>query len=160
MPDTQQAGFAKLLAMIDAMDVAMLTTEDEGGNLRSRPMATQKAEDGVFWFFTSADSPKVDEIEGRSHVNLSYAAPDAQIYVSVSGLARLVRDREKMRELWTEDVRRWFPQGLDSPDIALLEVRMTHAEYWDVDKRQMRELLDAGASREELEKATDHQKLS
>lgn len=40
MLDTHQQGFAKLVAMIEALDVGMLTTEDENGHLRSRPPAT------------------------------------------------------------------------------------------------------------------------
>ncbi len=160
MPDTENSAFSKLIAMIEALDIGMLTTRDETGTLRSRPMSTQKAENGVFWFFTSASSPKVDEIEGEAHVNLSYIAPDAEVYVSISGTARTVRDEAQIRELWNEDASRWFPGGLDSPDIALLEVRMTEAEYWDVDKRRMQKLLNEGATGETLQKATDHQKFT
>lgn len=54
-----------------------------------------------------------------------------QDYVSVSGHARLLRDREKMQELWTRWVEPWFPNGLDDPDLALLEVTVDDAEYWD-----------------------------
>lgn len=160
MPDIQQPGFSKLLAMIRAMDVGMLTTRDEKGNLRSRPMYTQKGEGEIVWFFTEAGSPKIHEIEDESHVNISYAAPDSQIYVSVSGLARVVRDKSRIMELWSDDALRWFPQGADTPDLALLEVRMTQAEYWDVDKRRMQQLLNEHAPGEKLTEATDHKKIA
>jgi general stress protein 26 len=42
-----------------------------------------------------------------------------------------VRDTEKMRALWSSGLDRWFPRGLDDPDLALLEVRIDKAEYWD-----------------------------
>jgi general stress protein 26 len=73
----------------------------------------------------------VGEIDRHRKVNLSYANVDKQDYVSVSGRSRLLRDREKMRELWTRSVEPWFPDGLDDPDLALLEVTVEEAEYWD-----------------------------
>lgn len=125
-------GVSKLAELIKDIEFAMLTTVEEDGSLRSRPMATQEAEfDGNLWFFTRASTPKVGEVEREQHVNVAYAAPDAQRYVSVSGRARVVRDRAKLEELWTPVLKAWFPEGLDDPDIALLKVTVDHAEYWD-----------------------------
>ncbi len=122
----------KLGAMIKDIEFAMLTTAEPDGTLRSRPMATQKAEfGGDIWFFTRASAPKVGEIERDHHVNLAYANPSEQRYVSVSGLARVVRDRAKLEELWSPELKAWFPKGLEDPDIALLKVEVHQAEYWD-----------------------------
>ena len=71
------------------------------------------------------------EIERDHHVNVSYARPEDQRYVSLSGTARLVRDREKIKELWNPALKAWFPQGMDDPEIALIKVRVEQAEYWD-----------------------------
>ncbi len=111
MLDPHQQGFAKLVAMIEALDVGMLTTEDENGHLRSRPMATQRAEEGVLWFFTGKNSPKIEDINKDAEVNVSYADPNNQVYVSVSGLAQTFRDPAKVRELWSGGAQRWFPKG-------------------------------------------------
>jgi general stress protein 26 len=62
---------------------------------------------------------------------VSYAHPGKHDYVSVSGRATLVRDREKMREMYTKWVEVFFPKGLDDPDLALLRVDVDKAEYWD-----------------------------
>ena len=122
----------KLGEMIEGIDFAMLTTAEEDGTLRSRPMSTQQVEfNGDLWFFTRASSPKVEEVERERHVNVSYARPDAQRYISVSGKARLVRDPEKIKELWSPALKAWFPKGLDDPDLALLKVSVEGAEYWD-----------------------------
>jgi general stress protein 26 len=95
-------------------------------------MATQEAPfDGNLWFFTSAASPKVDEIEDEHHVQLSYASPEDNRYVSVSGRATVVRDRAKAEELWSPAMKAWFPDGLDDPELALLRVHVEAAEYWD-----------------------------
>jgi len=128
----QSERIKKLSEMIKDIEIAMLTTAEPDGTLRSRPMATQKFEfDGDLWFFTRASSPKVDEIEQEHRVNVSYAAPDKQRYVSVSGRARLVRDKSKIKELWSPVLKAWFPKGLDDPDLALLKVSVEQAEYWD-----------------------------
>ena len=122
----------KLVEMIQGIRIAMLTTAMADGTLRSRPMATQQSEfDGDLWFFTGAGSPKAHEIEEDAHVNVSYADADSQRYVSVSGRARVVRDRQKAEELWNPAYKAWFPGGLDDPNLALLKVEVDGAEYWD-----------------------------
>jgi general stress protein 26 len=131
----------QLREKIKGIRIAMLTTIDEDGSLHSRPMATQETElDGDLWFFTPATSPKVGEIGRDQRVNLSYADPDDQRYVSVSGTARLVRDRAKAKELWNPLLKAWFPQGLDDPDLALLRVHVEKAEYWDSPSSKMVQL--------------------
>jgi general stress protein 26 len=123
---------SKLRQMIKGIEFAMLTTVEDDGSLRSRPMATLKAEfDGDLYFFTKASAPKVDAVERDRHVCVSYAAPESQRYVSMSGLARLVRDRRKMEELWFPELKAWFPGGLEEPEIALLWISITQAEYWE-----------------------------
>lgn len=130
-----------LRELIKDIRFAMLTTVDEDGFLRSRPMATQSAEfDGELWFFTEASSPKAGEVERDHRVNVSYAAPDDNRYVSVSGTARMVRDRAKAEELWKPALKAWFPEGLDDPDLALLRVQVEKAEYWDSPSSKMIQL--------------------
>jgi general stress protein 26 len=130
---TTRAGHIRKLAeLITDIEFAMLTTVDADGSLRSRPMAVQRQEfDGDLWFFTRASAPKVEEVEREEEVNVSFARPDKQQYVSVSGKARVVRDRAKIEELWSPELKAWFPEGSDDPDLALLRVRAERAEYWD-----------------------------
>lgn len=126
------AGMQKLADLIDKANIAMLTTEEPDGSLRSRPLATlQMDSEGKLWFFTALSSGKVGEIDQHRKVNLSCANIDKQSYVSVCGSARLFRDREKMQELWTPWIEPWFPDGLEDPDLALLEVTVHDAEYLD-----------------------------
>ena len=54
-----------------------------------------------------------------------------QSYVSLTGTAEIVRDRQKLEELWQPQLKAWFPKELDEPDIALLKVNVEKAEYWD-----------------------------
>lgn len=130
--DKPRNDIAKLGELIKDIRVAMLTTADTEGRLHSRPMSNQDHEfDGTLWFFTGANSGKVHELARDSHVNLSYANPDDQKYVSVSGRASISRDKAKMKELWSPIHKAWFPDGLDDPNLALLRVEVDSAEYWD-----------------------------
>ena len=123
---------AKLGELIRNIKVAMLTTRDSDGTLHSYPMMTQgKRFDRNLWFFTSASSHKCLEVENDCGVNVSYADPSANRYVSVSGRARLVREREKLEALWSPLMKAWFPKGIDDPDLSLLQVTIERAEYWD-----------------------------
>ncbi len=131
MENTREESIEKLKALIEKIDFAMLTTVN-GGQLRSRPMSTQEYEgDNELWFFTSDKTHKVEEIEADSRVNVAYSKPDDNVYVSVSGRAALVKDREKIEELWNPILKAWFPEGLDDPTLSLLKVSIEEAEYWD-----------------------------
>lgn len=122
----------KVGSMIKDIGFAMLTTAEEDGTLRSRPMQTLQLDaEGQLWFFTGLSSPKVQQALENRKVCVAYARPDKQDYVSVSGTARVVRDRAKMQALWTPFIKPWFPKGLDDPDLVLLTVRIEDAEYWD-----------------------------
>jgi general stress protein 26 len=123
---------------IKGIRIAMMTTLEDDGTLRSRPMATQDMEfDGDLWFFTYASAPKVGDVEQHRQVNISYVKPDDERYVSVSGTAQLVHDRKKMKDLWKPFLKAWFPNGLDDPEIALLKITVTEAEYWDAPSSKM-----------------------
>lgn len=123
----------KLLAgLIHHIDIAMLTTVEEDGTLRSRPMATQRTPfDGELWFFTCLNSPKVREVLHYREVNVSYVQADHQAYVSVSGLGEVVTERAKIAQLWHPSYAAWFPDGPSDPSLALLRVHVDRAEYWE-----------------------------
>jgi general stress protein 26 len=125
----------KLVEMIKDIQFTMLTTVNSEGRLHSRPMATLEVDknnfDGTLWFFTKRDSLKVQEINREKEVNLSYANPDSQRYISLTGLASVEKDVNKMRELWNPMLKSWFPDELNDPELALLKVEVDSAEYWE-----------------------------
>jgi general stress protein 26 len=117
--------------MLEDIDFAMLATI-AGGKFRSRPMSTQEMdENGDLWFFTSDDTHKVEEIEADDRVLVAYSKPEDNTFVSVFGRAQIVRDRDKIEELWSPIYKAWFPEGLDDPKICLLKISVEEAEYWD-----------------------------
>jgi general stress protein 26 len=134
----QESWVADLAERVQGIRVAMLTTVDGKGTIRSRPMATQQFPfDGELWFFTSRRSIKTEQLAVDPRVNLSYSNGERHQYVSVSGSASLVVNPSKCRELWDPAYRIWFPGGLEDPDLALLRVRVEEVEYWDAPSRGM-----------------------
>jgi general stress protein 26 len=129
---TQDEGRKKVAELIQDIKFAMLTTAEGDGTLRSRPMTMLDQEfDGDLWFFVGASSPQVGEMRADDQVNLSFANPGDNAYVSVSGTAQILRDRQKMEALWNPIYKAWVPDGLDDPNLALLKISTTQAEYWD-----------------------------
>ncbi len=121
----------KVWEMIKDVRIALLVTSADEG-LRGRPMAAMNKDfDGELWFASRKDTPKLAEIKDEAHVLLAYSEPKNQNYVSVAGTARIVRDAAKVKALWSEPMRVWFPKGPEDPDIALICVTVTSAEYWD-----------------------------
>ena len=128
----RQEELRKINELIKGIRFAMLTSVDPDGTLHSRPMTTQQAEfDGDLWFFTGQSTDLVAQVGRNPRVNVAYADADKNRYVSLAGTGRVVRDRQKMAELWNPAFKAWFPDGLDDPDLVLLRVTAIGPESWD-----------------------------
>lgn len=128
MSDTPREHFQELL---ENFSTAMLVTRTETGELRCRPMTIAEVhDDGNVVFVTSIDDAKAEEI--RNDANVCVSLQKGQKYVSLSGTAELVQDRERLKSMWNEAWKVWYPDGPDSPEVTLLKVNATVGEYWDV----------------------------
>ena len=122
----------KVWDLIKDIRIALMVTTGDAGALRGRPMAAMnKTFDGVLWFASRDGAPKLGEISDHAPVLLAYSEPKSQNYVSVSGNAAIVRDTAKVKELWSEAMRVWFPKGAEDPSITLIKVTVESAEFWD-----------------------------
>jgi general stress protein 26 len=132
----------QLYELIDGIEIAMMTTRASDGSLVSRPMATQARTEGAdLWFMTNVETAKIDELVADPHVNLGYYKDGTREYVSVSGIAHVTQDKNRIRELYRPDWRAWLGSegedrdgGPDDPRIALIEVEAHSATYLKVDK--------------------------
>lgn len=124
----------KLWELIKSIRFGMLTTRHANGHLHARPMTTQNRalDTPQLHFFASRSTEPVIDADAQPQVNVSYADPGQDRYVSVSGRARIVDDPQQKQRLWNTAAEAWFPYGPQDPDVALLEVEIEHAEYWDV----------------------------
>ncbi len=144
LPFPLMATKEKLYDLIDDMETAMFTTRRADGHLVSRPMATQKRAAGAdLWFVTDRASEKLIEIGDDPQVNLAYYKDRTREWVSVSGRARIVDDREKIRELYQPDWRAWFgaeggeKDGTpDDPRMVLIGVDIEMAMFLELNKPQ------------------------
>jgi general stress protein 26 len=135
-------GRKKLFEMIEDMETAMFTTRRANGQLVSRPMANQDRSPGAdLWFVTYEGAKKLREIERDRNVNLTYYKDRTREWVSISGKAKISRDREKIRELYKPDWRAWFAEDggpdagtPDDPRMVLIGVTITSATFLEVDK--------------------------
>ena len=133
-----------LWKLIKATRFAMFTTRHGNGHLHSRPMTTQNGKDDEgdsLWFFMSRKGDPVEDLEKEPGVNVSYADPGKDSYVSVSGEASVVDDEALKKRLWSPMTQAWFPGGPTDPDVALVQVRITHANYWNVTDSKVTQLF-------------------
>ncbi|MBC7563181.1 MAG: pyridoxamine 5'-phosphate oxidase family protein [Gemmatimonadaceae bacterium] len=132
MASQNTASLKKVADMMRDLDFCMLTTHADDGQLRSRPMSNngEVEFDGDVWFFSGADTRKVADIETEARVELNYADTQTFRFVSMSGTATIVRDVDKKRELWIDDLARWFKDGPESEDVVLIKVTPSVVAYW------------------------------
>jgi general stress protein 26 len=146
-------GSKRLRKLIKNTRVAMFTTVAGDGSLHSRPMATLKTPfDGELWFLTRATAPKTEEIRDNQQVSVSYADPDGERFACLGGTATLVKDAEKVSELWSRRLRDWFPEGKKAGDLALIRVKVDRAEVWDPKSGSMTLVADLGRPKVEEER--------
>ncbi len=127
---TDQLELDKVVEIMRGDRFCMLTSVGEQGRLQSRPMTPQQVTDGGdVWFFIDATSEHADLIRNEKRVNLAFS--DGSTWLSVAGHGDVRQDRDKVEELWNPMVEAWFPDGKDSPSVALLFVESDSAEYWD-----------------------------
>ena len=132
----------KLYEMIEDLDTAMMTTRRPDGRLVSRAMANQKRVAGAdLWFVTTDGADKLDELEEEPQVNLAYYKDRTREWVSVSGAAKISRDREIIRQLYAKDWKAWFPEEgdprhgtPDDPRMVLIGVDVESAVFFEVNK--------------------------
>jgi general stress protein 26 len=126
---TQDKAEQNFFELLEGFDQAMLVTHGSAAGLRARPMAIAGTEeDGSIWFITGGDTGKVGELEQDS--TILAVMQNGSKSMSIGGRAELSRDRAKINALWKEMFRAWF-QGKDDPNIVLIRLNPTEAEYWD-----------------------------
>lgn len=118
--------------LISGLQVAMLTTVNENGELHSQPLAMHDIDDDAcIWFFTKKDDKAVI-CDGRT-CKCSVTLEDAKgtRFIAMSGTAEVIDDAEREHALWTPAMRAYFPDGVDAPDLVLVKFCVEKVEYWD-----------------------------
>lgn len=140
----QPSDLHTLWGLIKDIKFGMLTHRHRDGSLQGHPLTTQNKsldEGSALYFFISEKSEMAARLREDSNVNVAYADTDADSYVSIAGTAHLSSDRSRLEQLWSPLAKAWFPGGANDPDLLLLEVRINHAEYWNVKDSKVTQLF-------------------
>jgi len=131
MSDTA-ADIDRVWALISDIPVAMVVThEGQGQHMRARPMAMRPARaEGAIYFLTDVDAPKAEEIRSNESICLALADNKSQKYVSITGHAELIDDRDRVGEIWSVYDKAFWPDQND-PRIRVLRVTPESAEFWE-----------------------------
>ena len=137
----------KIQALVKDITFCMFCTKVNAMPFQTRPMATTDVDDeGNLWFFSGKGSNKNDEVKSDDHVQLIYAKGSDSHFLSISGRAMIIDDRQKIDELWKPIVKAWFPEGKDDPDLRLIKVIPDEAYYWDTVHGKVVSLLKIATS--------------
>lgn len=129
---SKQEQMDKIQAMVKDIKYTMMTTRNTEDHLHACPMNTTETSIGAkeIWFIGHSPSETVDNIKKNPEVNLAYVTQDDEKYLSITGTAELVDDKEKLDELWSVMYNAYFEQGKEDPKVQLIKVVPHGAEYW------------------------------
>jgi general stress protein 26 len=145
MPDRKQ--HEVLWDLISETRFCMLAHRHADGSLHSHPLTTMNrelGEDGALYFFVSRSTELGQRLAQDGNVNLSYGNVDKDTWVSVTGTAGVLEDLQKKKELFGPMAKAWFPGGPEDPDLELVQVRVSEAEYWNVKENKLLQMLKMG----------------
>ena len=125
----------EIAGLLRQIDTCMLATRGDDGELHARPMSNngQVEWDGDSWFFAPADGRLVAEVRRNAQAVTTYRAEDRFAWVALSGRAEVVDDAGQKRRLWLKELERWFTNGPDDPNVALVRISATAAQWWTED---------------------------
>ena len=129
---SKQEQMDKIQAMVKDIKYTMMTTRTNEDHLHSCPMNTTETSIGAkeIWFIGHTPSETVENIKTNPEVNLAYVSQDDKNYLSITGTAELLEDKEKLNELWSVMYNAYFEKGKEDPSVQLIKVTPHGAEYW------------------------------
>ena len=134
-----------LWKLVKGIRFAMITHRHEDGTLQACPM-TMANKEGMdehvnFYFLLDKKTDLAHCVTRDANIQISFADPGEDSYVSISSTAHLSDDRVLKEKLWSTAAKAWFPGGVDDPNLTVLVAPVTSAEYWDVKENQLVQLF-------------------
>ncbi|MBL8790135.1 MAG: pyridoxamine 5'-phosphate oxidase family protein [Rhizobiales bacterium] len=121
----------RVWSVASAADFCMLVTMD-GKQPWGRPMGViARKDEGKVFMLTDKASIKDNQISRNPSVLLLFnRKPD---FLSLRGKARLRKDRETVRDLWSPGAQAFWPDGPEDASVIAIEVTPQQAELWEGD---------------------------
>lgn len=137
----------KLKELAEDAKICMFITFTTERPMPCRPMALQKVEaDGTLQFLSATSSHKNHQIKNDDEVQLLFANTGSSEYLNIYGQARISKDREKIKELWSPLAKAWFQDGPEDPKISLISVSPISCKYWDTKHNKLVSILKIAAA--------------
>ena len=123
----------KMKALAERADTCFFCSNIKTGlPFSTRPMSVLKVDDaGNFWFLSSNDSNKNQEVSHDPFVQLLFQGSSFSGFLNVYGIAEVSTDKAKIKELWKPILKTWFTEGEDDSRITVIKVDPTDGYYWD-----------------------------
>lgn len=126
------AAINKIKELAEDASICMFNTSLSNVPCSTRPMALQEVdENGCIWFFSGANSDKNADIKTDDRVQLIFMNNASSEYLTLSGKAIILIDKNKFEELWTPIAKAWFSGGVDDPNLSLIKFTPDSGHYWD-----------------------------
>jgi general stress protein 26 len=110
-----------------------LITLDSSGRPQARTLDPFPPDENmVVWLGTNPRSRKVAEIRRNPRVTLYYFDREAQAYVTITGIARLVNDPKEKAKRWKDEWKDFYPDR--AKDYLLIAVQPEKLEVVSVKK--------------------------
>jgi general stress protein 26 len=127
------AAIEKIRDLAESARVCLFGTSGDAFPLDVRPMAVQEVDAvGDVWFLSRRDSEKNRHIKSDPRVQLIFANPSKSEYLDLRGSA-VIHDNRTLKELhWTPLAKAWF-DGVDDPQLTVIQVTVLDGHYWDTE---------------------------
>jgi len=133
------------LELIETSKAAYLTTIDNEGfpitramfNLRNKEQFPEFSEffanqehEYIIYISTNTSSSKIEHIKKNPKICVYYCDPENFKGVMFGGEVDKIDDMEIKRKIWLDWWTRYYPEGLEDPDYALLRLNPKQARFY------------------------------
>lgn len=77
---------------------------------------------------------KIKDLEANPNACLNFEGKD-ELYISVIGKAKLIRNKASFAEHWQKSLEQWFPEGIDTKGMVLIHLKGSKICYWQREKQ-------------------------
>lgn len=134
----------KMKELIGDIEICMMVTGWDAAPFCAVPMTTKKVDlAGNIWFLSLKNSEHNQNITNNENVELLYSDPSKMEFLSISGKAKILGDKAIIKELYDEEMDRWY-EGADDSKLTAIEISPGKAYYWDTQTNKYETLYHLG----------------
>lgn len=141
---TSKEAIKKMTTLVEDIKTAMLLTDLKKQPISAIPMTTKEVdEDGSIWFLSGLNSEHNSNIVKNPQAQLLYSDPSGMEFISIYGMATIITDSERLKDLYSSIDDAWF-EGVDDPNLTAIKITPKEAYYWDTKENKYISLFKMG----------------